>query len=498
MMLPQLAAVLCVSCHPAQVSGYAKTAMATSLGRPVNQPSGSFTHELSGSRFVLRPALQQLERHGVTVEHAVDYVIGSGNHAFGYLVRVGDYLFQSPVSYYSRRKLWDMAPGYENDRTPDFTRPVTAECLLCHSGRPRPVAETVNRYQNPPFTEEGISCDRCHGPAEAHARGPSSTNIINPRKLSARARDSICEQCHLGGEARIENPGRHFGDFRPGQELEEVFTVYVNASPVFKVVSHAEQLARSTCAVRSGTKMWCGSCHDPHEKPAQPRQYYRTRCLACHGEALVRTHPGPSEDCVTCHMLRRPAQDGGHTAFTDHRILRRPQMTEATAPAAKLVAWREPAGPLAKRNLALAYVAAAERRQSAAYMYEGMRLLEEARQAFPEDPAVATALGLALLGSGRSSEAIRLFEQALRLRPGYVPYYVNLGAACKEAGQSERAAQQLERAIELDPSLERAYQMLTEIYFQANQAAKVRQTLERYYKFNPKNMAALSALNPRK
>lgn len=136
MMFPQLVAALCVSCHPAQVGGYAKTAMATSLGGPVNQPSGSFTHTLSGSRFVLRPARQQLERNGLVVEHAIDYVIGSGNHAFGYLVRVGDYLFQSPVSYYSRRKLWDMAPGYENDRSPDFTRPVTSECLLCHSGRP--------------------------------------------------------------------------------------------------------------------------------------------------------------------------------------------------------------------------------------------------------------------------------------------------------------------------------------------------------------------------
>lgn len=201
---------------------------------------------------------------------------------------------------------------------------------------------------------------------------------------------------------------------------------------------------------------------------------------------------------MACHMFRRPAQDGGHTAFTDHRILRRPQMTEPSAPAAKLVAWREPAGPLAKRNLALAYVAAAERHKSAAHMYEGMRLLEQARQSFPEDPAVAAGLGLALLGSGGSSDSIRLFEQALRLRSGYAPYYVNLGAACKEAGQSERAAQQLERAIEMDPSLERAYQMLTEIYFKANQPVKVRQTLKRYRKFNPKNMVARSASNPRK
>jgi len=127
---------------------------------------------------------------------------------------------------------------------------------------------------------------------------PSRGNIVNPVTLSPRARDSVCEQCHLGGEVRILNPGREFSDFHAGQELESVFSIYIgtgNKSPSatgsIKVVSHVEQLALSICMQRSGTRMWCGSCHDPHEKPVNTKQYFRDRCLACHGDSLLRTHP---------------------------------------------------------------------------------------------------------------------------------------------------------------------------------------------------------------
>src|SRR5262249_5820818 len=162
------------------------------------------------------------------------------------------------------------------------------------------------RYERPPFEAEVIGCDRCHGPVEAHLRQPLSRNIINPKKLSPRARSSVCEQCHLAGEARIPNPARSLADFRPGQELEEVFSVYVRELPpdlsaagALKVVSHVEQLALSTCA-RKSDRMWCGSCHDSHDKPDSPRQYYRARCLACHGESLVESHSKPADNCIGC------------------------------------------------------------------------------------------------------------------------------------------------------------------------------------------------------
>ena len=171
--------------------------MARSLSGAGGQPSGSFTHPVSRTKFTIVSSpsemRQRIERQGLRAEHEIAYVIGSGNRAFGYLVGVGDYLFQSPLVYYTQRQKWDMAPGFEKQRSPDFNRPVTLACLLCHSGRPLPVRGMLNRYEQPAFAAEGISCERCHGPTAAHLEQPSSNNIVNPRKLPPRARDSVCD-----------------------------------------------------------------------------------------------------------------------------------------------------------------------------------------------------------------------------------------------------------------------------------------------------------------
>ena len=83
--LGALAAHPCGSCHPKQVSGYARTGMANSLARPKQQPAGSFTHPYSGSKFTIRFAAsemrQRLERNAIAAEYRIDYIIGSGNHA---------------------------------------------------------------------------------------------------------------------------------------------------------------------------------------------------------------------------------------------------------------------------------------------------------------------------------------------------------------------------------------------------------------------------------
>src|SRR5437867_1103347 len=112
-VLPASSAHPCLPCHAKQVNGYARTGMANSLSRPGKQPPGKFTHPLSGSQFTIQSnatgMAQRMERNGLTAQHPIAYVVGSGNHAFGYLVAIGDYLFQSPISYYSQRKVWDMA-----------------------------------------------------------------------------------------------------------------------------------------------------------------------------------------------------------------------------------------------------------------------------------------------------------------------------------------------------------------------------------------------------
>ena len=155
-------------------------------------------------------------------EQEATYAIGSGNHAAGYLLDIDGHLFQSPVAYYKSRHAYDLAPGFEGRPSPDFTRPVVEECVFCHSGDPLHIAGTTNQYRSPPFAAEAITCERCHGPAEKHLLDPRAGTIINPAKLSPAARDSVCEQCHLLGVARVLNPGKTFSDFRPGEPLENV------------------------------------------------------------------------------------------------------------------------------------------------------------------------------------------------------------------------------------------------------------------------------------
>lgn len=454
------------------MAGYAQSGMARSLARPAEGPGGSFTHALSGSRFSIVPGAaglrMRLDRAGLSAEYPVAFAIGSGAQGHSYVVQIGDYLFQAPASYYTSRRAWDVSPGYERDRFPDFDRPITSECLFCHAGRTWPLLA------------EAISCERCHGPAEAHRARPLASNIVNPVRLPPRARDSVCEQCHLAGEARVPNPGRTFQDFTPGRELEEVFSVYRKpAGDNFKVVSQVEQLALSRCARESGGRMWCGSCHNPHETTAD----YRQRCLTCHGQARLSKHPAPADDCIGCHMPRHASSDVAHTSFTDHRILRRPRSANEAAPP-QLVAWHSPPPTLVRRNQGLAYISVGERDQAAPLLNEGFRLLAGLEKESARDPDVLAALGLVLLRKGRSAEALRMFEQAARAEPS-ARNLLNLAVAQDSAA----AIRNLERAIDLDPSLERAYTLLAE-----KQPQRRQELLERYLRFNPQSLNARRAL----
>src|SRR5262249_46396301 len=152
--------------------------------------------------------------------------------------------------------------------------------------------------------------------------------------------------------------------------LEDVFTVFTGrANGDFRVISHAEQLAKSVCARESAGRLWCGTCHDPH--PAAPVNY-NSRCRGCHAGSLSATHRA-GESCTACHMTRREARDGAHTVFTDHRILRRPQAETASA-GDELTPWRAPEMSLLTRNLAIAYVETGVSGRSPAQIVRGYRM----------------------------------------------------------------------------------------------------------------------------
>ena len=463
--------------------------MARSLATTAGlQANGEFEHAFSKTRFTVRTdssgVWQTLQRPGESETLRVQYVIGSGAHAFGYLAQVGDHLFQSPVSYYTKRAAWDIAPGYEQTSDPDFSRPVTLECVLCHSDKPRPRADTLNSYQSPPFEGLGIGCDRCHGPTEAHLKRPVPGSIISPAKLPQAARDSVCEQCHLAGEIRIPNAGKSVADFHAGERTEDVYTTYViphGPEEKIKVISQAEQLAMSMCARNSHGKLWCGTCHNPHEMPARAAEYFRARCLTCHGATLDPAHAAPGRDCVACHMPARPAKDGGHTSFTDHRITRFAHAPERPpVPGAELRAWREPPEPVQQRNLAMALVTVGLQNSEPQQVIRGYRMLSHMESGLSGDAAALTVLGNVLLTAKEPAEAKKRFERALELRPKFAPYEVNLAAALLAAGDSAGALSHLQRAVALDPLLPQAVQLLSQVYTAEGQRDKAETVMAQY------------------
>ena len=206
----------CLPCHARQVRSYAQTGM----GRSISKPAGEVEEQFAQFKVSWRSdqLVHTMTRGGQTASYPVAWAVGSGNQGKSYLIAIKDALFQSPISWYTARGAWDLSPGYQQDTNPDFFRPVTSECLFCHTGNVKSREGTLNRYLDPPFKPAAIDCDRCHGDPLAHLSNPNKQTIVNPSRLEQGRRDAVCEQCHLSGEARIPNPGKEFTDFRPACE----------------------------------------------------------------------------------------------------------------------------------------------------------------------------------------------------------------------------------------------------------------------------------------
>ena len=463
--------------------------MARSFGVPDAEPPGQFEHVPSGSRITVFWSKGQLhhkiEERGIMADYPIAYFVGAGNVGRSYLIDLNGHLFQSPASYYTKQRRWDVSPGYEQELVLDFNRPITSDCLFCHAG--------AGVAPEGPVPLHPLSCERCHGPAEAHLRRPVPGSIVNPARLPPRERDSVCEQCHLEGATVVLNPGKYWWDFRPGQRLEQVETLYVYRTAsqqpaTLAAVSQAEELGSSLCVRASGGKLWCGSCHDPHgEPPANRSAQIRQVCTGCHStQELAHSHPATETDCVACHMPRRPASDIVHAAVTDHRLRKHPGSSLAAGPIL-LEAWSEPPPGLKQRNLGLAYFQIARQKQSSADFARAYDLLSHLPPA-ERDASVQAALGYLLLGSGRAPQAILLFEQAVTENPASSEYWLDLGVAQTAAGAAGSAVRSLKYSIERNPYDYRPYEALSRLYSSEGQPEQSAATLLEYLKLVPQSM----------
>lgn len=374
------------------------------------------------------------------------YYIGSGEKGRTYLFENDGYLFESPVNWYGEKQVWDMSPAYENAVEAPLNLPAAASCLFCHTtGMSPPGAGTGNRYPEPPFQHVGITCERCHGDGSAHARGSGA--IINPAKLGPAQRDAICMQCHLEGDAAVEQPGRHFYEFQPGESLSDFERYFVKADAGgegLRAGSQFEALWQSTCKRKAGDEMSCLSCHDPHvtPKPEERAAYFRSKCLACHGAKFAASRHAKQTDCLPCHMPPVRSSDIAHTQATDHRILRRinagfEDMQEKVFTQLKEFPPRKrDDGSL--RDVALAWAALAKKGASFAER-EADRLLPKAVAQNPEDPALLVAYAYAEQRRGAYLQARALYEHALRLDPDQSEAESNLAVIEARSGDVPKA-----------------------------------------------------------
>lgn len=475
--------------------------MAQSIAEGAAQPAGNVVHKYSGSNVSIQQsglqAVHRLEEQGLVAEYPVAYTVGAGAVGYSYLVRAGPYLFQSPVSYYTQTQSYDLTPGYETERLLDFTHPIPAGCLFCHTGGTKLIRGTTNGYGEPAFTP--ISCGRCHGPLENHLRNPVPGSIVNPAKLPERARASVCEQCHLEGETRVLHPGKTWTDFQAGMDLESTFTTFLRSGTLsdtsLRAVSQSEQLAQSKCARASGGKLWCGTCHNPHQAVADRPKQIRGICLSCHATLFASAAHQPAEECVSCHMPRLRPTNVAHSAITDHRIprLKAEQHKESAAKQPgedwRLHAWRQPDGSLAQRDLGIAYYELGVAEHNSQEVIAGYELLSHLPLSErSKDPEALADLASILLQQKQLDVALRLFTQAIALDSDNARIAYSYALALEQKGDLPAAVKELKRSIQLDPAIPKSYLRLARIYERSGQPALKAQILEDYLKIVPMNL----------
>jgi hypothetical protein len=446
------------------------------------------------------------------------YAMGSGANGVGYVVRRGNYLFEAPLSYYSKSRSWELSPGYEFGDY-GFSRAIPAMCVACHSGLAQPVAGRDGLYRDPPFKELAIGCENCHGPGQLHveerAKGtPVSGNvdrtIVNPAKLPGWLADNICMNCHQAGDSKVLQPGKTLFDFRPGTPLEDTLAILTmpprrGAPPSDPLLQHYWSMILSQCYRSSAGRMSCITCHDPHRQPTSTAaSYYRARCLTCHTEASCRVPlkarlaESPPDDCVGCHMPKQSLARISHSALTDHRIIARagepyPEMTfHTTAPESPDLVHLN-AIPSAKDAVPLltllqAYGSLVDSHPE--YRGPYLSVLAQLAATQPEHPLVLSGSAWKSLRDGTAggqTAAIAYLTKAIERGSVVAADFETLVDLLTRAGRTSEALAMAQRGVDLNPYDQRLYKSLALLHITAHQYSDALAAMEKELELFPED-----------
>ena len=297
--------------HAAQLAGSPSPREKT----PLTLENGPYSYLLQSSESgPLLSVMVGAERDTIPLT----WTFGSGQIGRTYVYQKEGVWFESRVSLYTNSGQLDITAGHNHFPPESLEQAAGREmkdqaarrCFSCHTS-----LSTVAGNFEAQKAIPGITCEACHGPGADHvksvtsARGAlTSTNIVNPAKMSPVDSVDFCGACH-----RTWADIAFSGVAKRGAEV-------VRFQPY--------RLEKSRCWGEAGdARVTCVACHDPHLPLRREAASYDTECLSCHlrqGEIANSVKPEAAcpratDHCTTCHMPKVKVPDM-HGEFTDHFI----------------------------------------------------------------------------------------------------------------------------------------------------------------------------------
>jgi Flp pilus assembly protein TadD len=365
------------------------------------------------------------------------------------------------------------------------------------------------------------------------AAGPDFS-IVNPKRLPVTLQMSICQRCHMQGNAVLK-PGKSFFDFKPGMLLEDVVSVflprYEGDQSNFTMASHPDRLMQSSCFKKSGEQLSCISCHNPHKSiEITPADHYNQACGQCHSAKDPCSLPmaerlSASNNCISCHMPKSGTSDIPHVTITDHWI-RRPEAAnqkkrssvfvglssineKQPAPLTMAMAWLQYYerfdGKRKSLDSAFHYLAAAESSANRQDWFEAkihalylkgdaaavIRLIrQESASAAASRGWTAYRIGEMQLQSNQLVEAKSYFQKAVEGMPFQLDFQLKLAIAEMQTNQPSEARRRLERVLEEQPDYVPAMSNLGFIYLQMGEDQLAEKWYRKALQLDPDNQAA--------
>ncbi|HWY13377.1 MAG TPA: tetratricopeptide repeat protein [Bacteroidia bacterium] len=550
----------CKLCHQSIYNSFIKTGMGKSFDVATKQKSvADFSHPIiydkykdfyylaswkNDSLFFTEFRLIGKDTVFKRVEQ-VNYIVGSGQHTNSHIQSVNGYLNQMPMTFYAQKHKWDLPPGFEEGHNTHFSRKIGLECMSCHNSYPNFVLGSENKYNG---VQEGINCERCHGPGSIHVAQRSTGSkidtanyidysIVNPSKLSIDRQFDVCQRCHLQGNAILKE-GKSFFDFKPGMKLSDYLTVflpkYKNADDEFIMASHADRLKQSQCFIKSYEKaknnkslkpykdaLTCVTCHNPHISVRETnKEVFNDACRNCHNSngkskllctdpSVVKIQKSPNSElqtpnCTKCHMPSSGSTDIPHVTVHDHYI--RKPITKAEKDKIKTFIGLYAVNEKNPGNLtkAWAYINQYDKFEpKPEYLDSAQKYLSDKSR---EDILKNIHALLQLNFSGQNFGQILKYVNVIGEEELYISLtkrsYDNLYAwsayhiaeAYSNAGDVNKSVKWFEKAVELAPYVLDFRNKLGSAYMNSGKIKKAQVQFDFMIKENPKNISAYTNL----